>query len=243
MDWRDHGFILNVKSFGETSAIIEVFTPKHGRHAGVVRGGGSRKMMPVLQPGAQVSVEWRARLEDHLGAFRVEPIRSRMAKVLADRQALAGLNSICGLLGFSLPDREPHPRIYDLSEALLDILGHKENWPEMYLQWEIAVLRGLGFGLDLGSCATTGATEGLCYVSPKSGRAVSAEGAGQWAERLLPLPPVMLGNPAADTSEVLTGLQTTGYFMEHWLAHSLGNRPLPAARGRLVAALSRNWRG
>ena len=122
MEWRDQGILLSTRTHGETSAIIEVFTPAHGRHAGVVRGGVSRRMAPVLQPGAQLDLTWRARLEDHIGAFTVEPMRSRMAASMGDRLSLAGLNAVTALLLFSLPEREAHPRLYQRTERLLDLL-------------------------------------------------------------------------------------------------------------------------
>jgi DNA repair protein RecO (recombination protein O) len=239
MDWRDEGTLLSVRRHGETSAIIEVFTAAHGRHAGVVRGGTSRKIAPVLQPGAQLDLAWRARLEEHIGSFTVEPLKSRAAVVMGDRAALAGLNAMTALLAFALPEREPHPRLYQRSVAMFDLLGQTEAWPVAYLQWELALLEELGFGLDLSACAVTGATEDLTYVSPKTGRAVSAEGAGAWADRLLPLPPELLGVVTGDLAGVAEGLRTTGHFLETGLAHSLRDRPLPEARARLVDRLSR----
>lgn len=239
MDWRDEGTLLSVRKHGETSAIIEVFTAQHGRHAGVVRGGTSRKLAPMLQPGAQLDLAWRARLEEHIGSFNVELSRSRAATVMADRAALAGLNAITALLVFALPEREPHPGLYARSTEMLDLLGQAEAWPVAYLQWELALLEELGFGLDLSACAVTGRANDLAYVSPKSGRAVSAEGAGEWADRLLPLPPELLGVVTEDLAGVAAGLRTTGYFLETALAHSLGDRPLPEARARLVDRLSR----
>ncbi|MBY6162608.1 DNA repair protein RecO [Mameliella alba] len=238
MDWRDTGILLGTRKHGETSVILEAFTPAHGRHLGVLRGGTSRKLAPHLQPGAQLDLAWRARLEDHIGSFTAEPQRSRAAAALGDRLALAGLNAVTALLAFSLPEREPHPALYDRSEKLLDLLGHRDLWPLAYLQWELALLEELGFGLDLTSCAVTGATEGLAYVSPKSGRAVTAKGAGDWADRLLPLPPVLLGEGEATDSEILEALATTGYFMENRLAPELRDRPLPAARAALIARLT-----
>jgi DNA repair protein RecO (recombination protein O) len=239
MEWRDQGILLSTRRHGETSAIIEVFTPSKGRHLGVVRGGTSRKIAPVLQPGAQLDVAWRARLEDHIGAFTVEPVRSRAALVMGDRMALAGLNAVTALLSFCLPEREPHRRLYDRSEALLDLLGQGEVWPLAYLQWELALLEEMGYGLDLSACAVTGAQAELRYVSPKSGRAVSAEGAGEWADRLLPLPPVLRGEGEAGDAEIAEALRTTGYFLEAHLARDLGDRPLPEARARYVDAFSR----
>lgn len=235
MEWRDQGILLSSRRHGETSAIIEVFTEAHGRHAGVVRGGASRKIAPVLQPGAQLDLVWRARLEDHIGSYAVEPVRSRAAVSLADRQALAGLNAVTALLSFALPEREAHPALYARSEVLLDLLGQGDLWPLAYLQWELALLEELGFGLDLSSCAVLGhGANDLSYVSPRSGRAVSRAGAGDWADRLLPLPPCLMGQGPAPDAEIAEGFRTTGHFLHAHLAPALGNRPLPEARQRFV---------
>ena len=239
MEWRGEAILLSVRRHGESSAIIEVFTEEKGRHTGVVRGGTSRKIAPILQPGAQLDVYWRARLEDHIGAFTVEPVRSRAALVMDNRLALSGLNAVTALLGFCLPEREPHPVLYRRSCQLLDLLGQDNLWSLAYLRWEAALLDGMGYGLDLDACAVTGATDDLCYVSPKSGRAVSRQGAGDWAERLLPLPPALLGQGQGGNKEIADGLETTGYFLANRMAPDLGSRPLPDARARFVAAFTR----
>lgn len=235
MDWRDQGILLSSRSHGETSVIIEVFTPERGRHAGVVRGGASRKMAPVLQPGAQLDVEWRARLEDHIGTFRVEPLKSR-AWTMGDRMALAGLNAVCALLLFVLPEREAHAELYRKTLILLDLLDQPEIWTLAYLNWEMALLEEMGFGLDLRRCAVLGEkANDLSYISPKTGRAVSRAGAGEWADRLLPLPPCLMGHGPAPDAEILQGFEVTGHFLKNHLAPQLGNRPLPEARARYVA--------
>ena len=239
MEWRDQGILLSARRHGETSAIIEVFTPTQGRHAGIVRGGTSRKIAPILQPGAQLDVAWRARLEGHIGAFTVEPVRSRAVSAMSDRLSLAGLNTVTSLLSFCLPEREPHPPLYHRTQALLDLLDQGDLWPLAYLQWELSLLEEMGYGLDLTACAVTGATDALVFVSPKSGRAVTREGAGEWADKMLPLPPVLLGEGEARDDEILQGFKTTGYFLEQHLARNLGGRPLPEARARYVDAFSR----
>ncbi|WP_299970885.1 DNA repair protein RecO [uncultured Roseobacter sp.] len=239
MDWRDEGILLNTRRHGETAAIIEVFTPEHGRHSGVVRGGASRKIAPFLQPGAQLDLTWRARLEDHIGSFQVEPLRSRAAAALGDRLALAGLNAVTALLGFCLPEREAHQRLYARTEQLLDLLDQTTLWPLAYLRWELALLEEMGYALALDRCAVTGTQEDLAYVSPKTGRAVSRAAAGEWAARLLPLPDVLRGQGAGADAEVAEGLRTTGHFLTHHLAQDLGNTPLPAARARFVEAFNR----
>ncbi|WP_411892766.1 DNA repair protein RecO [Yoonia sp. SDW83-1] len=240
IEWSDEGAILATRPFGETSVIVELFSATHGRHAGVVRGGTSRKIAPTLQPGAQVSATWKARLDSHLGSFTIEPVRSRAAAAMADRLALAGLNAVCAILSHVLPEREAHAPLYDRTIALLDLLGQAEVWPLAYLRWEQALLDEMGFGMDLSQCAVHGVNEELIYVSPKSGRAVSRAAAGEWADRLLPLPPVLAGQGDASNAEIVTALGTTGYFIEHRLIKSLGDRPMPMARGRLIDAISRS---
>ncbi|GAB1479038.1 DNA repair protein RecO [Paracoccaceae bacterium] len=235
MEWRDEGLLLAVRPHGETAAIIEVFTAAHGRHSGVVRGGASRRMTPFLQPGHQLDLTWRARLGEHLGHFAAEPLRSRAA-ILSDRRALTGLNAVCALLCVALPDREPLPGFFAQTVALADAFAAGEGWEPLYLRWELALLEALGFGLDLTSCAVTGTRADLAYVSPRSGRAVSRAGAGEWADRLLPLPPVLQGG-AGGHSEALA---LTGFFLMRGLEPVLQARPLPEARNRLADLFARD---
>lgn len=239
MEWRDQGAVLSVRQHGENSAILEVFTPSHGRHAGIVRGGAGRRLAPVLQTGAQLDLTWHARLEDHLGVFTVEPLRSRAAGVMGDALALAGLSAVCGLLAHALPERAVYPRLYARSVTLLDLLGVTSAWPLAYLQWELLLLEEMGFGLDLSACAVTGGTTDLGYVSPRTGRAVSRTGAGDWASRLLPLEPCMIGQGDGHNAEIARALVTTGYFLERHLPSRYAGQPLPAARGRLIDRLAR----
>ncbi len=238
MEWRDEGALLSVRLHGESSAIIEVFTAAHGRHAGVVRGGASRRMAALLQPGSHVDVTWRARLEDHIGVFVAEPLHSRAA-ILADRLGLAGLNAVCALLHVALPERQPHPVLWKMTMALLDAMAADKAWTADYLRWELLLLDELGFGLDLTTCAVTGARDDLAYVSPKTGRAVSRAGAGDWAARLLPLPQVMLGQGPALGTELVQGLALTGHFLNRGLEPVLNGRALPEARARLLDLLAR----
>lgn len=238
VDWRDEGIILSVRRHGETSAIVEALTAEHGRHAGVVRGGASRKMAAVLEPGTGVSLTWRARLDDHIGTFTLEPVKSR-AGLLGDRDGLAALNAVVALLRPVLGEREPHGALYRRTVALLDMIEESDHWPLAYVRWELALLEELGFGLDLGSCAVTGATEGLVYISPRSGRAVTQAGAGDFADRLLPLAPALVGRGAGSRAEVLDALSVTGFFLSDRVAPELKGGVLPDARARLVERLSR----
>lgn len=241
MDWRDEGFLISARRHGESAAIVEVFTAEHGRHAGVVRGGGSRRMAPVLQPGGRFSLEWSARLEDHIGTFRVDPIRAQTARIMADPAALAALGSVVALIGAALPERASHPALYARSLDLIEALGGPPDWPVRYALWELALLGELGFGLDLERCAATGGTEDLVYVSPRSGRAVSRAGGADWKERLLPLPG-FLRDPdgPVSASDLGQALRLSGFFLEARLAPTLARERLPPARGRAVEVMLRS---
>lgn len=238
MEWRDEAVLLSLRPQGESAAIIEVFCEHHGRHFGVVRGGASRRLAPILQPGAQLAVQWRAKLEDQLGVFVVEPIRSRAA-VLSDPLALSGLSTLCALLHLSLAERVAYPQLYHRSQRVLDAQAAGGDWLPDYLRWEMTLLEDIGFGLDLSRCAVTGARDDLAYVSPRTGRAVSREGAGIWADRLLPLPQALLGQGPASRHEALQALAITGHFLARELASHHGVLALPEARVRLLSRIER----
>ena len=238
MEWREEGILIGVRRHGESSVIVEVFFESRGRHLGVVRGGSSRRLSPILQLGNDLDAHWKARLEEHLGSFSVELIKSRASTIMMDRLALSGLSSICSLLNFTLPERENHIKLFKNTRDLLNSLTSKNNWLSEYLHWEMVLLEELGFGLDLSQCVVTGSNDNLNYISPKSGSAVSTDGAGDWSKRLLPLPKSLLGF-GENMADTIQGLMVTGYFLENKVAPALGNRKIPAARGRFIELLNK----
>lgn len=247
MEWHDDGIILSVRKHGETAAIVSLLTREHGRHLGLVRGGQSRRRQGLLQPGNLVAASWRARLPEHLGTLTLEARRDLAAGAFDDSGRLKALSAMTALLEATLAEQEHQPAVFAASLALAEALsvgagaltgGPPPVWLCDYVRWELALLRELGFGLDLDTCAATGTRENLIYVSPRSGRAVS-EGAGApWRERLLALPAFLADEhlTAKDMAEILAGLRLTGHFFErhHFAAHG-GHSP--AARDRFVAAL------
>ncbi|MEM8824484.1 MAG: DNA repair protein RecO [Pseudomonadota bacterium] len=238
MEWRDAGLVLAARPHGETAVILELLTRDHGRHLGVVHGGASRRKAPMLQPGNQLDAVWKARLDSHLGTWSVELRSSRAAAILGDPLRLAALTAVTSLAAFALPERDPHPTFADRTETLCDAIASGEGWLPDYVAWELALLDISGFGLDISSCAATGKTEDLAYVSPRTGRAVSRAGAGEWASRLLPLPEMLLGRPA-DLPGIQASLDLTGHFLHQSLAPSLGEDPIPPARERFLDELRR----
>ncbi len=238
MEWSDDGIVLAARKHGETSAIVSLLTRGHGRHAGLVRGGAGRRARGIYQPGNLVRASWRARLAEHLGTYSCELVRAHAADHLRERLPLAALSAATAMVEAALPEREPHAAVYDETAALLDALGGA-GWEAVYVRWELALLAELGFGLDLTECAATGINDSLIYVSPKSGRAVSAAAGEPYRDRMLKLPAFLLPNGdrgAAGAEDIADGLRLTGYFLTHHV-FTAGHRRLPAARERLVAGL------
>jgi DNA repair protein RecO (recombination protein O) len=237
MEWSDEGVVLSVRAHGETAAVLDLFTRAHGRHLGLVHGGRSRKLRPVLQTGNHIDATWKARLADNLGHFTVELRRGFAAPLMEDAAALAAMTSMAALTRL-LPERDPHPNLFEITLFVLGYLDDRAVWPALVVRWELALLDELGFGLDLARCAATGGTENLIYVSPRSGRAVSAEAGEPYKERLLALPGFLRAGPAGAVGreEILAGFVLTGHFLEARALrpHGLG---MPEARARLVSYL------
>jgi len=239
MQWTDEGIILSVKAHGETAAVAEIFTRAHGRHLGLVHGGRSRKLRPVLQIGNHVDATWKARLAEHLGHVLVELNKGYAAQAMEEPLALSGLSSLCALARL-LPERDPHPSLFEVALFVLGYLDEPEVWPALMVRWELALLDELGFGLDLSACAATGINDELIYVSPKSGRAVSASAGEEYKDRLLRLPPFLTKGRQGPTTlaDVVAGLELTGHFIESRVLIPRGE-PMPAARVRLAELMLR----
>ncbi len=239
MDWTDTAIVLHVRPHGETNAVLEAFTREHGRHSGLVRGGRSRKIRPILQTGNLVKAEWRARLSEQLGFFTLELDRPYAARAMDDRLALAGIGAMATLAAL-LAERDPHPALFDLVVLMLDHMDDERLWPEIMVRWELRLLRELGFGLDLERCAATRSTEDLLYVSPKSGAAVSAGAGEPYKDKLLTLPGFLRRSSglAASRQEIADGFALTGFFLERYL-HEQRNAPLPRARYDFLRLFSR----
>jgi DNA repair protein RecO (recombination protein O) len=216
MEWTDEGIVLGVRRHGESSAIVELLTRSHGRHLGLVRGGAGSRMRPLLQPGNSVTAVWRARLDEHLGYYQIEGTRLRAATVLASSHAVYGVTHLASLARL-LPERDPHEDIYEMLDRTLDDFDDIGVAAAHLIRFELAMLAELGFGLDLETCAATGATTDLVYVSPKSGSAVSRSAGDPWRERLLRLPAFLRleegGANGWSDQDLKDGFQLTGLFL------------------------------
>ncbi len=239
MDWSEDGIVVSVRPHGESSAVVELFTRTQGRHLGLVRGGRSKRMRPLLQPGNSVHATWRARLAEHLGQYTLEPAELRAAALMDDPTRLAALTTLMSHVQL-VAEREAHERLHDALLIVLGALNEDDNWAPLMVRWELGLLEELGFGLDLAACAATGTREDLHFVSPKSGRAVSAAAAAPYKERLFELPAFLRGLPLPPPGPdaVQAGFALTGFFLERHVFAPRAMAP-PEARDRLIRRLAR----
>jgi DNA repair protein RecO (recombination protein O) len=238
MEWRDQGIILGIKRHGESSVIAEVMTHVRGRHLGLIRNGRSRTMLPVLQPGNLVELTWRARLDEHLGNFSAEPVNFRAASLMEHAASLHGVQALAALLRL-LPERDPHPHLFDMLNIVLDHLGDASGAGELFIRFELAVLNDLGFGLDLAECAATGTRENLEFVSPKSGRAVCREAGLPYQDKLFRLPDFLKegSTKAATRASLDEAFRMTRYFLDRHVYEPRGIEPVTARDGFIRAVL------
>ena len=234
MEWQDQGILLSVRRFGESAAIIEVLTETHGRHAGLVRGGGSRKLAALLPSGNLLQLTWRARLEDQLGSFSVELTNALSVALLSSRLKLYGFNALSSMLIGYLPEREPNTEIFEGCIDVLERIRSDDNWQHRYCLLELQMLNALGYAIDLEQCAVTGQQHDLTHVSPKSGRAVSRETALGWEDKLLVYPRFLSQEKLVEISaeEFRQSLRLSGYFFEKYMP--VTPPKLPEARQRLA---------
>jgi DNA repair protein RecO (recombination protein O) len=242
-EWSDRVLSLGLRRFGETGAILDVFGREQGRRRGLVYGGASRAKRAVMQPGNTLSATWRARGQDSLGHFSTaEPEVERSARHLDSPEALCALTTVADILLECLPEGEAKTGLYEGTETLLDALPMPDVWPALFVRWEVGLLFVLGFGLDLSRCALTGANDQLTHVSPRTGRAVRGSEAGEYLDRLLPLPGFLSDSRCpAGPADVAAGFRLTGYFLSQRLFADL-NKPLPEARALMIDRLERAGR-
>jgi DNA repair protein RecO (recombination protein O) len=210
MEWRDRGLVLGTRPHGERDCVLEAFTVERGRHLGLVKSGRSRRHAASLQTGNTLDLTWRARLDEHLGNFSVEPVTDRAAGLIGTRNGPAIAQTLSAHLRL-LAERDAHGDLYRAATAILDHAEDRLGTLAGLIRFEIMVLTALGFGLDLSVCALTGTTEDLAYVSPRTGRAACRAAGEPYAARLLKLPAFLSGG-AETPGDVLDGFRLTGHF-------------------------------
>lgn len=230
--FTDTGLIIRTRPHGEGAMILTALSEHHGVRSGYVHAGRlSKSLRGVLQPGNFVHLDWQGSGEDGLGRFSVEEEWNLLPHILDDRMRLLAVQSVCALIDQCVGEREPHPGLYDGTKILMQMI-EGQDWPPVLIMWEIQLLKTLGFALNLDRCVSSGVAEGLAYVSPKSGGAVSLAEGEPYAHKLLPLPPFLAGGDDWQDDDIADGLKMTGYFLFHRVLDPL-SRAMPEAREQL----------
>jgi DNA repair protein RecO (recombination protein O) len=231
MLWRNLSIILACKQFSESDKIVTVFNKNIGKTSGMFRGSKC-----AFQLGDVSDISWRGKSIDHLGSIKIENIFSPFRYAFNNSIGMFALESACALCMNCMPDHVPHQELFESLKAfLLSMVSTKENWLERYVFFEISLLKEIGYGLNLEKCAVTGKTEGLCYVSPKTGCAVTEEVGHRYRDKLFPLPQFIIQdnespeNDGPTERDISCALDISGHFLKMYLGNTSG-KELPFSR-------------
>ena len=182
MKLESTGILISLRPFNERDALAHIFTREYGVVVGMMRAAiVAKKNKPLVGQVGEMS--WNARLDSQLGVFHWTADKNMAASIMLNHSALMAMNAAFSLIGTLLPEREAYPVLYDETVSLLsgDVVGG-------YLNWEINLLRELGYALDLTHCSGCGRADDLHFLSPRTGRAVCDVCAVPYLNRLYKLP-------------------------------------------------------
>jgi len=236
MEWQDNGIVLSLKNYGERSGLLEVLTSSHGRHLGIVRDIRSQFRKGALQPGNTLQLNWRARISEHLGSFTFDVVESRAAKIMNNKLALVGLQTLVAYTKM-LPERDSVGNLYKALCIVLDAMSNNDDWLELLIKWEMGFLAELGFGIDISKCVVTSSVDDLMYVSPKSRKAVSKDIGEPYKHKLLKLPSFLIDNKKSKKTDVINGFLLTGFFLNKDVYEPLGLK-MPNSRDRILKIIN-----
>lgn len=222
MKFSDSGIIISQRNYGENAMIVKLFSQHHGIYNGFVKSVKSAKNRAIFQIGNLVSFEYRARLEENLGQFsHVDLVRSYCSKIMFDHLRLNCVRSVFSIIDSVFLERENHEDLFENLHIFLQDLANdsieRRVFLADYVRLELEILRTLGYGVDLSSCAATQVTDNLVFVSPKSARAVSLEAGLPYKDKLLPLPKFLLEEHVENDEQILSGMKLSGYFLEKFI--------------------------
>ncbi|MCR5225118.1 MAG: DNA repair protein RecO [Alphaproteobacteria bacterium] len=231
MQWQENCIILSIKTFSENARIVSLFNETLGRTAGLVRG-----LKTPIQQGDISDVLWKGRLAEQLGTLKVENIFSPFPYLINNPLGVSMIDSACTLCVNGLPEKAPHPNLFNVMKSLFMSVNNG-HWLANYALFELAFLSEVGAGLDFSKCAVTGAKENLCFVSPRTGRAVIREVGEKYKDKLFSLPKFLIGeDDKPQLTDIFSALKITGHFLKMFF-YGINNRELPLSRDYLLTEL------
>ena len=212
--WKDKAIVLSKINYSENSLILKAFTLNNGIKTGLVKGGKKLNKSNIFEAGNLVTLEWKGRNEDVLGIFNCDLLEANSAIYLNDSKKFMSIISMLNLIEFSFLENESENELFLSTYELIKlILNNEENWLEVYVKWELLLLKKIGFGLELSKCIVSNTQKNLVYVSPKSGCAVSKSAAKGYEKKLLPLPDFLITEKKPSLKSIKEGLEITTYFL------------------------------
>ncbi|MGV3278397.1 DNA repair protein RecO [Rickettsiales bacterium LUAb2] len=232
MEINTEGIIVAKQKFGENSSIITLFTESHGILKGLIKGATSKKNQYLLQISNHVDINWRARLESHLGSIKLDLKHSIMPYVITEKLKLLTISTICELVSKLLVEGDINKDLYETTKNLIFTIK-LDDFFNLYIKWELILLRSLGYGLDLSFCGVCKKIERVKYASPKTGVCVCEKIGEQYKNKLLLLPNFLIDSNNEITKEAkLASLKLTGYFINRFC--NSYNRVLTSTRENMV---------
>jgi len=162
MYWEDEGYLISKNNFAENSIIIEVFTLNHGKYTGIVYGGSSRKQKGKIQIGNKFLLNWKSKGENKSGYFSIELIKPVTPYFFDDKKRSACILSATSLLKILLPERQTNNKIYNFFEDML-IKLKSDNWIDIYINWELSLIKELGYETNLKTNYNNGVKKALAF--------------------------------------------------------------------------------
>ena len=162
MYWRDEGYLLSKNNFDENSIIIEVFTLEHGKYSGIVYGGSSKKQKGKIQVGNKFLLNWKSKNENRSGYFNIELAKPISAFFFDDKKRSACILSATSILKILLPERQINRKVYKSLENLFIDL-RSDNWIDLYINWELSLIKELGYESSLKINFDNNAKKGLIH--------------------------------------------------------------------------------
>lgn len=221
---NDRGIILSIKKYSENSLIVKILSQNHGIYSGFIRGAlSSKKNYALYQSGNLVEFNWQSRIDENLGFFKIELVKSFLAEILFSPIKLSCFKNTLSIIEQNIYERDSQPELFGLlSELLYNFQQPHDIFLKEYIKFEIELLRTLGYGIDLSKCAATELTTDLHFVSPKSARAVSKIAGEKYRDKLLALPQFLIIENYQDMTkqDLVDGLKLSGFFINKHLSQS-----------------------
>ena len=144
----DEGFLVNKLKYNENSIIADFYTRENGRTTGIIFGGMSKKIKGYLEIGNYFHLNLNSKNDSKIFSIKAEILKAYTPIYFNNQKKLYCIVSAMSLIKNLTPENEENVEIFNLIENLFNIL-EKNNWLKNYVNWELMLLKYLGYDLNL----------------------------------------------------------------------------------------------